>query len=83
MVQYSSAYCVQEGENGGIEDPISSEKSMMELDDLMQGFNPGEDEVDKTLLYMLTGRLKDGSVILDWVKKEEVDDVGDGSERNI
>ena len=82
-MQYSSAYCVQEGENGGIEDPISSERAMMELDDLMQGFNPTEDEVDRTLLYMLTGRLKEGSVILDWVKKEgESDTVGDGGDRN-
>ena len=36
----------------------------------MQDFDPGVDEVDKILLYMLTGRRREGSVTLDWVNRE-------------
>ena len=38
----------------------------LELDELMSGFDPDNDEVDRMLLFLITGRNKDG-VTKDWI----------------
>ena len=70
MVKFFKEYSLcEELEDGGkIEESIG--RTDLELDDLMKGFEPGSDYVDKIVLYMLTGRNMD-NVMRDWLESNK------------
>ena len=70
MVKFFQEYSLCEEPGSKIEETIGC--TDLELDDLMKGFDPEADYIDKLVLFMLTGRNLD-HVMRDWLDAEDQD----------
>ena len=70
LIKYFQEYSLQEDSGSKLEMSVSAVD--LELEDLMKGFNPAEDKIDKIMLYMLTGRNHQSSgAMKDWVDDDK------------
>ena len=68
MVKYFRDYSLQTSPGSKVE--ASVDDADMEMEELVRGFRPQEDYVDKVMLYMLTGRNRD-NVMKDWLDRRD------------
>ena len=75
MVKFFKSYTLEAAEESDIEGGVA-DSDRIEVNKLMQEFNPSKDRIDAIILCMLTGE-DDGHIMQNWLFKNEETDPGD------